>query len=90
MAGRNGSGPMGEGPMTGRGSGYCNADSDYVKANQSGHNGQIYARGAGRGLRQGYGKGNAYGKELVDKGEFEDFKTEYLRDGLEKILRQLD
>jgi hypothetical protein len=49
MPARNGTGPMGQGPMTGRGMGPCNGRNTF------------YGRGFRRGLgvRNGYGRGFA-------------------------------
>lgn len=48
MPGRDGTGPMGMGPMTGRGAGYCG--------------GRGAAQGAGRGLGLGFGRGRGAGR----------------------------
>lgn len=45
----NGTGPQGQGPMTGRGMGYCG-------------NGQTYGRGVGRGMGRGFGRGLGFGR----------------------------
>ena len=53
MPGRDGTGPMGGGPMTGRGMGYCTGAAQ----------GAGYGRGfgAGRGLGMGFGRGRRAG-----------------------------
>ena len=54
MPGLNGSGPMGAGPMTGGGRGYCNP------AGSGGYTRPLY--GQGRGFRGGYGSGPGFGQ----------------------------
>ncbi len=54
MPGLNGSGPMGAGPMTGGGRGYCNP------AGSGGYARPLY--GQGRGFRGGYGSGPGFGQ----------------------------
>ncbi|MBN2558111.1 MAG: DUF5320 domain-containing protein [Clostridia bacterium] len=56
MPGRNGTGPLGQGPMTGRGMGYCTG----VRAPYYGM-GFGYGRGFGRGFGMGYGRGAGMG-----------------------------
>ncbi len=50
MPRRDGTGPLGFGPMTGRGLGVC-----------TGVNAPIYGRGFGRGLGLGFGRGFGFG-----------------------------
>ena len=52
MPGFDGTGPMGQGPMTGGGFGYCGAG---YRARTMGGFGR--GRGAGRGFRAGFGRG---------------------------------
>lgn len=66
MAYRDGTGPMGEGPMTGRGMGPCNPN--YNPAMDRGYG---YGRGMGRGRGMGYrntpygaGYGAGYGRGM--------------------------
>ena len=54
MPGLNGSGPMGAGPMTGGGRGYCNP------AGSGSYAQPLY--GQGRGFRGGYGPGPGFGQ----------------------------
>lgn len=64
MAGRNGTGPNGTGPMMGRGMGNCNGSVDTEKVNGFG-----FGRGTGSGRRfgngcgfgPGFGRGNGMG-----------------------------
>ncbi|MDD4048223.1 MAG: DUF5320 domain-containing protein [Clostridia bacterium] len=51
----DGSGPMGQGSMTGRGMGYCN--SNVVRPSFGGGMGQGFGRGLGRGFGRGMGAG---------------------------------
>ncbi len=55
MPGKDGTGPQGQGPKTGRGLGKCNAGGR-TKAPQ-GPGGRGSGRGAGRGKGQGSGRG---------------------------------
>ena len=48
MPGKNGTGPQGRGPMTGRGLGGCGSDSDRIA-----NTGQPVARNTGRGQGRG-------------------------------------
>ena len=50
----DGTGPMGQGPMTGRGMGPCNPNA------RPGY-GRGYGQGRGRGMGQGYGRGRGRG-----------------------------
>ncbi len=67
MAGRDGSGPDGRGPMTGRGLGYCAGndrpgyEADAAPAGRGGGFGLRFGRGAGRGYGRGRGFGNGLG-----------------------------
>ncbi len=56
MPGLNGTGPMGAGPMTGGGRGFCNPVN-------SGYRTQTFGNGAGlgRGFGRGFGFGRGYG-----------------------------
>jgi hypothetical protein len=51
MPGLNGTGPMGKGPMTGRGAGTCNGGGNGQRC------GMGNRRGLGRGLGRGAGRG---------------------------------
>ena len=53
MPGLNGTGPLGQGSMTGRGAGYCNTGN--IQQNQG------FGRGMGRGMRRGAGFGQGMG-----------------------------
>jgi hypothetical protein len=66
MPGRNGTGPVGEGPKTGRGLGNCgnNADDNVRDENRQGlgrGRGMGLGRGPGRGMGRGRGQGLGQG-----------------------------
>ncbi len=67
MPGYDRSGPMGQGPMTGRGMGRCN-DNKSVGQARPGFYG--YRRGGGRGFgrnaRRGFGPGFGFGRAVND------------------------
>lgn len=67
MPGLNGTGPRGEGAMTGRGRGNCVAT---LKGEVAGVNGTMGAgfgmgRGMGRGMGCGFGRGRANGGKFL-------------------------
>jgi Family of unknown function (DUF5320) len=66
MAGRNGTGPTGEGPLTGRGLGNCNPKTN-TEDNQDINN-QDLPRGRGLGLGNGRGPGRGMGRGLGQGG----------------------
>lgn len=91
-------GPMGAGPRTGRGAGYCSGYSMPGYANQFG--GRGFARGGGRGFRnrfyatgfpgwaaQGYGQPPA----PTEAQELEGLKqeAEFLKDNLNQISQRI-
>ena len=53
MPARDGTGPQGQGPMTGRGAGPCNTGSRPISRTP---------HGRGLGHRRGFGRGFGYGK----------------------------
>jgi len=57
MPGFDGTGPMGAGPMTGGGRGYCNPSGRSYGWPRFGG-----GRGFGRGFGAGYGRGRGYGR----------------------------
>ena len=67
----DGTGPMGMGPMTGRGAGYCAGFGapGFMNPGPFGGFGRGYGRGPGRGWRRGFvgrgvgGRGRAYGAQ---------------------------
>lgn len=60
MPGRDNTGPMGNGPMSGRGMGNCNRPATDQGTNQQ--QGRGLGRGQGRGLGQGGGQGRGLGQ----------------------------
>lgn len=98
MPGRNGTGPFGEGPMTGRGLGVCNGHFNNMPRG-GGVSG--YYRGArcGRGL--GYGRRSNYVArdgflganepipDPIDRDKALRAQAEYLKDQLEKVNKEL-
>ena len=68
MPGLNQTGPMGQGPRTGRGMGRCNPDNkgktdDEILQNSE-QSYQVQGRGLGRGFGLGRGRGRGFGKGL--------------------------
>lgn len=61
MAGFDGRGPQGMGPMSGRGRGRCN----FAASGQG-----IYNGGAGFGARRGFGGGRCFGRRAAEYGNF--------------------
>ena len=60
MPGGDGTGPMGQGPMTGRGAGYC-AGNNMPGFAAPGW-GRGFGRGRGRGYGRGFGRGYGFGR----------------------------
>ncbi len=82
---RDGSGPNGNGPMTGRRMGNCNPDRDF--ADDYGYRGRGYGRGCGMGRRNGgrglgYRRGNGF-------DNFEDSPASYNKSYLESVVNYL-
>ena len=61
MPGRNGTGPMGQGAMTGRGLGYCAGGNTAFYGRGAGCG---FGRGMGRGINAGYGFGRGMGRGI--------------------------
>ncbi len=90
MPGRNGTGPMGAGPMTGRGFGFCTGAAP----------GYGTGRGLGLGLgwRRGCGYGRGYGRffasdfqsDDVSRREILERRKAALETGLDSVNRQLE
>jgi len=57
----DGTGPMGNGPGTGRGLGYCNPNR-MLNGPEAPQTGQLSGYGRGMGLRRGPGRGQAMGR----------------------------
>ena len=97
----NGTGPMGAGPMTGRGAGYCAGFATPGFANQAGYGGLGRGMGMGRGGRGGMGFGfrnRFYAPETMQAPAINpDQEKEYLaneakalKNDLEAIAKRLD
>jgi hypothetical protein len=82
MPGQNGAGPMGLGPMTGRGMGPCG---------QGNRNARGYRRGGGFGQGQGQGQGmvdlSSNDQKTILKEELKQLKAE--KEVIEKKLNDL-
>jgi hypothetical protein len=93
MPGRNGTGPMGQGAMTGRGLGYCTGNNTAVYGRGAGCG---FGRGFGRGMGLGYGFrrgfGNFYAGQLPDMADKEILteQKELLQRSIDAINKQLD
>lgn len=59
MPGMDGSGPMGQGPMTGGGRGPCSGAQGYAPDRTLG---RAFGRGMGYGFGRGFGRGRGYGQ----------------------------
>ncbi len=86
MPGRNGTGPMGRGPMTGGGFGNC-----------AGRGGAGFGGGMGRGMRRMLQGGGRFGFNAPDQGYGQDAENralvrenEALRSELDAIKKRLD
>ena len=89
MPGRNGTGPMGQGPLTGRGLGPCGGGAAY--------GGRFYGRrmGFGRGARFGGGFGGAgyYAPANLTAEEQKELLSErkaFLESELNDLQKQMD
>ncbi|MGB9678523.1 MAG: DUF5320 domain-containing protein [Thermoanaerobacteraceae bacterium] len=88
----NGTGPMGMGPRTGRGMGYC---SGY---NTPGYMNGGYGYGRGRGYRHmyyatgvpGWGRGYGFVPNATDERDFLKDEARFLEDQLKYIKDRLD
>jgi len=82
MPRRDGTGPMGDGTMTGRGMGFCNNKHTFRQ------------QGLGFGARLGYGCrrgfGNGYFSSSKTEKEFLEEQRDFLNNQLEIINKQLD
>lgn len=84
MPGRNGTGPMGSGAMTGRGLGFCTG-TDTVR----------YGAGAGLGCRRGFGRGfnrNIEMEQTSSKTQKEMLQDQrsLLQSRIDRISKQLE
>ncbi len=84
MPGGDRTGPMGMGPMTGRGAGYCAGFSTGGYGNLMPGRGFAYGRSRGRGFSRGFGRGMgsqwmspyAYGSNTSSHGEANFLKAQ--------------
>lgn len=97
MPNRNGSGPNGNGPMTGRGMGNCNSDQDFAGNNN--YCGRGFGRGMGNGRRNGgMGNGNRRGNGFANYEEgpayhnksYVESVVSYLTEKLDSYKKRLD
>ena len=65
MPGGDGTGPNGEGPMTGRGLGRCRDNDSYVGAGRNYGYGRYGRRGFGFGFVRGFGFGFSFGLDFA-------------------------
>jgi len=98
----NGTGPMGAGPMTGRGAGYCAEFATPRFANQAGYGylGRGMGRGAGgRGRGMGFGFRNRFYAPETEQApsisvdqekEYLAHEAKALKNDLEAITKRLD
>lgn len=93
MPARNGSGPEGRGPLTGRGLGYCNTG---VRGNltRGAYYGRGYGLGYGRGYGVGFGRGCGRGFRRFDYYDREILTAEeelqILREEKELLTKRLE
>ena len=69
MPGRDGTGPNGNGPMTGRKLGPCNKNARATEGAQSAN--RFYGSGRGQGCRQGFGCGFGYRQVQAEQNQKE-------------------
>ena len=99
MPGFDNSGPMGNGPMTGRAQGLCNPAGTGAMGNQYGYGrGMRCGRGfggGGRGMRRGFGFSQPYDYaqppvRQVDEKQALKNQADQLQSSLERIQQRLD
>ncbi len=97
MPGFNGTGPMGQGPMTGRRMGFCNPNSPAGREGGQGYGfSRGMGRGPGRGAHRGFGRGrgfNCYGsavrKDNVSDRKYLEQRQSILETQLGNIKKDL-
>jgi hypothetical protein len=88
MPRRDGSGPMGRGPLTGWGMGPCCDDGPYAYGRRGRRPGYGFRRGFGRGMGGGYGRG--FGPGLVDMPYDDRDEKEILEEERQLLQERLD
>lgn len=88
MAALNGTGPMGEGPMTGRGLGYCNDNNKETLGYGRGMGQGFFCRGGGRG--RGYGRGYVNYQNASNPGTSDLDILRKQKDFLDKRIEELE
>ncbi|HPO48774.1 MAG TPA: DUF5320 domain-containing protein [Spirochaetota bacterium] len=88
MAGLNGTGPMGEGPMTGRGLGYCNDNNKETLGFGRGLGRGLFSRGGGRGRGCGRGYVNYQNVPNPQANDLEILRKQ--KDFLDKRIEELE
>lgn len=83
MSGRDGTGPLGEGAMTGRGLGFCNTS----EVNRDNY---IRCWGYGRGRGRGLGLGRGFARTNLDRKKLLTEEKNILKDRLDRINKQLE
>lgn len=88
MPRRDGTGPRGEGPLTGWGQGPCYDDGGYAYDRR----GRRRAFGPGRGFRRGYGRGYGwgFGPGFVEMPYDDRSDRELLEEERDLLQRRLD
>jgi hypothetical protein len=84
MPGGDRTGPLGQGPVTGRGAGFCRGFG--------GGRGPGIGRGFHRGRGPGMGRGISYGRRFVEEDEVGILRreAEYLSSSLETVNKRLE
>jgi hypothetical protein len=87
----NGTGPMGMGPMTGRGAGYCAGYSVPGYVNPAGGRGWFgFGRGFGRGRGRGFGRGFAVPPTAREEADILKEESELLKQQLQDIQERIN
>ena len=85
MPGGDRTGPMGQGPRTGRGAGYCGPNDQPGFATAGGRGG--FGFGFGRGRGRGFGRGRGRGFGFFSQGS--DTEADRLRAQVEELQERL-
>ncbi|HOV13322.1 MAG TPA: DUF5320 domain-containing protein [Spirochaetota bacterium] len=89
MAGLNGTGPMGEGSMTGRGLGYCNDNNKETFGLGRGVGRAFFCRGGGRGRSYGRGFNNNQNSSNANDLEFLKKQKKFLDERIEELEKSI-